>query len=69
MSIMENTLPRSEVCETSKLNDDLLEAEIRAHLRFTQRLGWIMIYFFPSFLAQAQSTLSHSAFKGRPRIC
>jgi hypothetical protein len=52
MSIMENTLPRSEVCETSKLNDDLLEAEIRAHLRFTQRLGWIMIYFF-SFLLSA----------------
>ncbi|MFK4064165.1 hypothetical protein [Brucella anthropi] len=49
MPIMENILARSEACETPKLKDDLLEAEIRAHLRFTQRIGWIMICFL-SFL-------------------
>ncbi|MEJ5025492.1 hypothetical protein [Brucella anthropi] len=43
MSIMENTAQRPNGFEGRFMLDDALEAEIRAHLRFTRSLGRFMI--------------------------
>ncbi len=45
MSIMENTTLHLNGFETLLVHDEALEAEIRAHLRFTRWLGRIMISF------------------------
>ncbi|WP_449415481.1 hypothetical protein [Ochrobactrum teleogrylli] len=45
MSIIENTSLQLNGLEHLFVQDDALEAEIRAHLRFTRWLGRIMIGF------------------------
>lgn len=62
MSIMENNVFRSEIRETSQLLDEALKAEIRAHLLFTQRLGWIMICFLSFLLSVAAFHFSAISF-------